>query len=83
MADVKFLDPKFAARLHERTPGTVKVLDPKFAERLHERTQGTVTFETFLKTIGDFVVVRDGEVDDSDPDTQIAHQMFDFLKPAR
>jgi len=62
---------------------SVATLPQEFAERLRERSAGAPTHSDFLHVIGEFIVVRNGKVDESDPRTKVAREVILLLKESR
>jgi len=54
-------------------------LPAEFVARLGERSCGTLSYADFVRTAGEFIVVREGKVVENDPHTRMARRVLSIL----
>lgn len=54
-------------------------LPAKFVARLEERSCGTLSYADFVRTAGEFIIVREGKVVENDPHTRMARRVLGIL----
>ena len=67
-----------AIRQQERAD-TITKLPAEFVAKLEQRSCGVLSYLDFICTAGEFIVVRDGRVDENDPQTRMARSVVVLL----
>jgi len=58
---------------------TSEGLPAEFVARLQEQSCGTLSYADFVRTAGEFIVVREGRVVENDPRTRMARKVLGLL----